>query len=242
MQGLGVIKNNQTAFELFNKAAAAGNASGMQNVGSINGNGLFVNRDYSKALEWDEKSIEAGNEAGAASARPASCRHFNGDGGPPDHKVAAQYFQQAADLGDGVLAEFLAIMYERGLLGPADLEKAGALRAKAQEVDPDSQNPDVPPPQKVAPAGHANGGGGAVRHAGGGGGSDSGCANTQFCTGTVHVNRWQCGMADSACRAAGLFARCVSGARVTREAAILRVSQPIASTRDSFLAESTLRR
>ena len=194
VQGFGVIKNNQTAFDLFNRAALAGNASGMQNVGSMYGNGLFVNRDNSKALEWYEKSIEAGN-AGALGA--AGVIYFNGDGGPPDYKVAAQYFQQAADLGDGFSLKFLAIMYERGLLGPADLEKAGALRAKAQEVDPDSQNPNVPLPQKVAPAGHANGAGGGVRHAGGGGGgggSDSGCANTQFCTGTVHVNRWH-GMA-----------------------------------------------
>lgn len=34
-------------------------------------------------------------------------------------------------------------MQERGLLGPKDPEKAGALRARAQMVDPDSQNPEV---------------------------------------------------------------------------------------------------
>ena len=34
-------------------------------------------------------------------------------------------------------------MQERGLLGSKDLEKAGALRARAQMVDPDSQNPEV---------------------------------------------------------------------------------------------------
>jgi uncharacterized protein len=93
-----------------------GNAYAMQNVR----NGLFVKRDQVKALEWFEKAIEAGN-AGALAA--AGVVYFNGDGGPPDYKVAAQCFQQAADLGD----IFLAIMYEHGLLGPVDLEKAGVL-------------------------------------------------------------------------------------------------------------------
>jgi len=192
VQGLGAIKNDQTAFELFSKAAQMGNASAMQNVGSMYANGYFVKQDQSKALEWFEKSIEAGN-AGALGA--AGVVYFNGDGGAPDYKVAAQYFQQAADLGDGFSLKFLAIMYERGLLGPVDLEKAGALRAKAQEVDPQSQNPNVPPPRQAqAQKPRRQGSGGGGRNGGGGGGSDRGCAETQFCTGTVHVSRWR-GMA-----------------------------------------------
>ncbi len=69
--------------------------------------------------------------------------YFDGKGTPRDYNAAAQYFQQAADLNDGYSLKFLAIMYERGLLGPVDLEKAGALRAKAAEVDPTSQDPVV---------------------------------------------------------------------------------------------------
>jgi TPR repeat protein len=193
VQGLGAINNDQMAFELFNKAAQMGNANAMQNVGSMYAGGRFVKQDQSKALEWFEKSIEAGN-AGALGA--AGVVYFNGNGGAPDYKVAAQYFQQAADLGDGYSLKFLAIMYERGLLGPVDLEKAGALRAKAQQVDPQSQDPNVPPPQQVQAQKprHTGSGGGNRGGGGGGGGSDSGCANTQFCTGTVHVSRWR-GMA-----------------------------------------------
>lgn len=67
------------------------------------------------------------------------------------------------------------------------------MRAKAQMVDPQSQDPNVPPPQ-AAPAAPARVGAGGGGNRNGGGGSDSGCANTQFCTGTVHVNRWH-GMA-----------------------------------------------
>jgi hypothetical protein len=43
-------------------------------------------------------------------------------------------------------------MHERSRLGPVDLEKAGALRAKAEQVDPESQNPNVPPPPPRAQA------------------------------------------------------------------------------------------
>jgi tetratricopeptide (TPR) repeat protein len=188
VQGLGAIKDNQKAFELFSKAAELGNASAMQNVGSMYAGGYFVQKDQGKALEWFEKSIEAGN-AGALGA--AGVVYFNGDGGPPDYKVAAQYFQQAADLGDGYSLKFLAIMYERGLLGPVDRAKAAALRAKAKDVDPQSQDPDVPPPRAAqAQRPRRQGSGGGSR----GGGSDNDCANTQFCTGTVHVSRWR-GMA-----------------------------------------------
>jgi uncharacterized protein len=80
-----------------------GNAYAVQNVGSMYANGLFVKRDQAKALEWFEKAIEAGN-AGALAA--AGVVYFNCDGGPPDYKVAAQYFQQAADLGDIFLLNF----------------------------------------------------------------------------------------------------------------------------------------
>jgi hypothetical protein len=70
--------------------------------------------------------------------------YFNGKGVDRDCHAAAEYLQQAADLDDGYALKLLAILYERGLLGPKDLEKAGALRARAQMVDPTSQNPDVP--------------------------------------------------------------------------------------------------
>jgi uncharacterized protein len=116
--------------------------------------GDFVKEDDAKALEWYEKAIEAGNSFGLAQA---AVMYFSGKGTERDYNAAAQYFQQAADLGDGFSLKFLAIMYERGLLGPVDLQKAGALRAKAAEIDPQAQDPVVPPPQKTAPARRTSG-------------------------------------------------------------------------------------
>ena len=134
----------------FSKSAEAGWPPAMGNVGSMYSNGLFVKEDDARALEWYEKSIEAGNYFGLAQA---GVMYFDGKGTPRDYDAAAQYFQQAADMGDGYSLKFLAIMYERGLLGKPDLGKASELRLKAAQLDPDSQNPDVPQ-QVAAPAPH----------------------------------------------------------------------------------------
>ena len=148
--GKGVIQNPQRAFELIEKAALAGDAASMGNLGVMYDRGLFVRADYVKAREWFEKSIEAGNSFALVNA---AVLFLNGNGVDKDYDTAAQYFQQAADLDEGIALKYLAMMNERGLLGKQDLEKAGALRAKAALVDPTSQDPDwkdPPPAQRAA--------------------------------------------------------------------------------------------
>jgi uncharacterized protein len=153
--GHGVVKNPERAFELFSKAAATGNPDALSDLGSLYSNGMFVKQDNAKALDYYEKSIEAGS---SFALNQIGVMYYNGKGVERDYKAAAEYFQQAADLGDGYALKFLAVMNERGLLtGKADLEKAGALRARAQEVDPDSQTPNVPPPA-ATPIHHTSGG------------------------------------------------------------------------------------
>jgi uncharacterized protein len=137
--GHGVVQNYQTAFDLFSKAAAAGSMRGLANVGSMYGDGRGVPKDDVKSLDYSEKAIEAGNPFGLVVV---ASHYFNGAGVARDYKMAAQYYQQAADLGDGKAMKFLANMYESGYLGPPDLEKAGALRLRAQEVDPASGEPE----------------------------------------------------------------------------------------------------
>jgi hypothetical protein len=138
--GLGVVKNDQRAFELYSKAAAAGSAVGMANVAGSYVHGTFVKQDFGKALDWYEKSIEAGNEA---SLQSIGNMYFNGQGVPKDYQTAANYFQQAVDLDNVYSMRFLANMYEVGLLGPPNPQKANELRAKAQQLDPTgSQQPE----------------------------------------------------------------------------------------------------
>jgi uncharacterized caspase-like protein len=149
VMGLGVNKDYRRAFDLFNKAAIGGSATGMSNLGAMYANGFFIEQNQVRALAWYEKSIEAGNALALPQAGEA---YFNGKGTPPDYPTAARYFRQAGELGDGYSLKFLALMYERGLLGPPNPIKAAELRAKAAEVDPDSQNPNAPPPRPFAQA------------------------------------------------------------------------------------------
>jgi len=55
--------------------------------------------------------------------------------------MAAQYLQQAIDIGDGFAMKFLANMIEGGYLGAPDPTKAAELRLRAVQVDPDSRDP-----------------------------------------------------------------------------------------------------
>jgi uncharacterized caspase-like protein len=134
-KGLGVVKNEQKAFELYSKAAAAGSGIAMQSLSGCYIDGMYVKQDFGKALDWLEKAVEAGN---ADALQGIGNMYFNGQGVPKDYVMAAQYFQQAADLNNGYALRFLANMYEVGLLGPSNPEKAGALRLRAEQVDPDA--------------------------------------------------------------------------------------------------------
>jgi hypothetical protein len=96
-----------------------------------------------------EKAIEAGN---SFALTQAGLTYFFAR----DYDASAQYFQQSADLNEGFSLKFLAIMYERGLLGKPDPAKAAELRLQAARVDPESQDPVVkfppkPQPRRAAP-------------------------------------------------------------------------------------------
>lgn len=159
-KGLGVVVDKEKAFVLFYRSAEMGNAVALEDLGAMFGNGEFVQRDDTKALEYFAKSVAAGN---AAALGQVGVAFVWGRGDPVNYKMAANYFQQAADLGDGFSLKYLAILYERGLLGPPDKFKATQLRQKAQQVDPNSQDPTLPP---ALTASHGAGGGG-VRNGGG---------------------------------------------------------------------------
>ena len=135
-KGLGVVKNGQKAVELYEKSAAAGSPVGMESLGNAYSDGTYVKKDYGKALDWFEKAIEAGNED---ALQAIGRMYFNGLGVPRDFVTAAKYYQQSADLDNGYSMRYLADMYEVGFLGKPDLEKAGALRLRAEQVDPDGR-------------------------------------------------------------------------------------------------------
>ena len=158
-KGLGVVADKEQAFLLWHRAVDAGNALALENLGALFGNGDFVQRDDTKMLEYFAKAVAAGDAQALGQVGTAFAW---GRGSPVDYKLAANYFQQAADLDDGFSLKYLAILYERGLLGPADKFKATQLRQKAQEVDPTSRDPVLPPTLTASRGGGAGGGGVAV--------------------------------------------------------------------------------
>jgi uncharacterized protein len=138
-KGLGVVKNGQKAVELYTQSAAAGSGVGMESLGNAYADGTYLKRDYAKALDWFEKAIEAGN---ADALQAIGRMYFNGLGVQRDFATAAKYYQQSVDLDNGYSMRYLASMYEVGFLGKPDLEKAGALRLRADQVDPDGRQVD----------------------------------------------------------------------------------------------------
>jgi uncharacterized caspase-like protein len=144
--GHGVVKDMPRAYELFSKAVAGGVPGAISNLGAMYAAGDFVKKDEARALELYQQAIEAGDPFALTQT---GLMYFYGKGTPRDYNAAAEYFQQAADLSDGFSLKFLAIMYERGLLGAPDPVKASELRRRAVQVDPTSQDPNVPAPQKT---------------------------------------------------------------------------------------------
>jgi uncharacterized protein len=156
--GQGVVQSYPTALDWFNKAADAGSMRAVASLASMYGDGRGVARNDVKSLDLAEKAVEGGNPFGLLII---ANHYFNGFGVAKDYQMAAQYFQQAADLGDGKSMKFLANMYEAGYLGPPNPQKADALRIRAQQVDPESPNPEPYrfPPYKAGAAAHSGGGG-----------------------------------------------------------------------------------
>jgi len=151
--GHGVLQSYLTAFELFSKAAASGPsitaAKAMANVGAMYADGRGVAKDDARSLDFEERSIEMGNPN---ALRLIAIHYFNGAGVARDYQMAAQYLQQAVDIGDGFSMKFLANMIEGGYLGAPDPTKAGELRLRAVQVDPDSRDPAPLPAYRPAPA------------------------------------------------------------------------------------------
>ncbi len=137
-RGHGVVKNDQRAFELWSKAADAGSPTAMQDLGMAYADGVYVKKDPVKSLDWNERAIEAGDIEALANVGTA---YLNGFGVERDFVMAAQYFQQGADLGNGPCLKSLANMYEAGFMSEPDPGTAGALRLRAEQLDPGKQDP-----------------------------------------------------------------------------------------------------
>ena len=61
-KGVGVAKDEATAFEIYTKCAKLGSDIAMRNLGDMYENGVVVEQNYSVALNWYNKALTAGDE------------------------------------------------------------------------------------------------------------------------------------------------------------------------------------
>jgi TPR repeat protein len=116
------------AREWYAKAAAAGNAVAMANIGAFYANGLGVPRDYDKAIEWYEKAVAAGD---AVAMTEIGVLYHAGLGVPRDFAKAREWFEMAAAAGHAIAMSNLGRLYAGGEGVPRDYAKAREWLEKA---------------------------------------------------------------------------------------------------------------
>lgn len=92
----GVSRDDNKAFEYFQKASEKGNKDGMFQLAKLYYNGLGTERDYKKALEWFLKAAENGEEN---SMNYIGLIYLNGFGVNKDPNKAQEWFKKAFDNG-----------------------------------------------------------------------------------------------------------------------------------------------
>lgn len=128
----------EEAMTWYGKAADAGSAIALSNIGVLHASGAGVAVDYRAAEDWYKKAAEAGNLAGMANL---AALHQNGDGVTQDLGEARNWYARAAAGGNAAAMNALALLYQDGAGGPQDLDAARELFAQAADKGyPDAIN------------------------------------------------------------------------------------------------------
>jgi TPR repeat protein len=117
--------------------AEKGQPQAMLNVGTLYEQGIGVPRNFTKALEWYEKSAQAGEKEGYT--RQGLCYEV-GMGASADMAKAVINFTKASDMGSAQATHKLASLYFMGRGLPKDDSKGFALLSRAAETDSASAN------------------------------------------------------------------------------------------------------
>ena len=118
----------ETAFALMSAEAGKGNADAMLNLGRFYEQGVGIARNYTKALEWYEKSAKAGLAAGYYNV--GVCYEI-GMGVTAEPAKALQNFQKAADMGMTLAMHKLSSVFIAGTGTAKDAAKGIAWLEKA---------------------------------------------------------------------------------------------------------------
>jgi uncharacterized protein len=109
------------ARQAFQRAAAAGDARAMNDMGVLYYDGHGVAKDYQRAREWYEKAAAAGN--GQAMANLGYI-YMEGLGVTKDYNLARQWYEKGAVAGNGRAMAHLGYMYREGIGVTKDYEQA----------------------------------------------------------------------------------------------------------------------
>jgi TPR repeat protein len=124
-EGLGVQKNESTAFELIQKAAKQGNTAAAYNLGRFYMIGTGCDIDFDKARYWLETAANQGNQRAAYALGYVAMKGF---GVPQDYKTAVSWFT----LSDFPMAKhWLGVCYYFGYGVPKDEDKAIVLLSQS---------------------------------------------------------------------------------------------------------------
>ncbi|KAG2379474.1 hypothetical protein C9374_006591 [Naegleria lovaniensis] len=101
--------------------AHQGYAEAQNNLGHMYEHGIGVPQNYSKALEWYQKSA---NQGDAKAQYNLGCMYRNGRGVVQDYSKAFEWYQKSANQGDADAQYYLGWMYYRGEGISQDYSKA----------------------------------------------------------------------------------------------------------------------
>jgi TPR repeat protein len=121
-------KDYMLARQLYEKAAAAGEAGSMNNLGNLFLNGQGVPKDVLEAREWYQKAAAAGAAVGMANLGRL---YAQGNGVSKNYAEALKWYQKAVAAGDPIGMNGLGYLYEQGTGVPEDLTEARKWYEKA---------------------------------------------------------------------------------------------------------------
>ncbi len=115
---------------IYTASAEAGNADSALLLGQFYQTGLFLDADYTKALEYYQLAAENGNPQGDYYLGVLYCNEDMGT----DYEKAFDYFKKAADAGDADAMEMIAGLYATGTVVDQDYLKALEYHQKAADA------------------------------------------------------------------------------------------------------------
>uniref|UniRef100_A0A914PDE5 Probable UDP-N-acetylglucosamine--peptide N-acetylglucosaminyltransferase SPINDLY n=1 Tax=Panagrolaimus davidi TaxID=227884 RepID=A0A914PDE5_9BILA len=127
--GEGVTPDYSKAAAYYAKAAHAGNAEGMYNLGLLYERGKGVKRDFDESLRWFLKAANGKAEIMAGSGIPEAqhtlgLKYSEGAGVEKNFKTAVEWYEKAIKNGSAASANNLGILYKRGHGVERSLKKA----------------------------------------------------------------------------------------------------------------------